>query len=302
MPEGMTTRRPYPSDLSDARWALVEPTLAAWRERERRAGPGIGRPPRHDLRCILDAILYVDRTGIPWRYLPHEYPPWQTVYYYFARWQEDEIFEQLNGLLRRLTRIAGGRDPEPTACVIDSQSVKTAATVPAATQGTDAAKKIVGRKRSIITDTLGLLLAVLVTAASVQDRDAGHRLVALLRERFSTITLVWADGGYAGRLVSWATTVLAVTVTIVKRTDELGGFVVLPRRWVVERTFGWLNRHRRLVRDYERRPEHHEAMLLWATTMTMTRQLVRQRAGEPPRPRWGGDRAKPQPTKDQQAA
>jgi len=148
MPGGMATRRPYPSDLSDARWALVEPTLTAWREHERRAGPGIGRPPRHDLRSILDAILYVDRTGAPWRYLPHEYPPWQTVYYYFARWQKDGVFEQLSGLLRRLIRIAEGRDPEPTACVIDSQSVKTAATVPAATQGVDAAKKIVGRKRA----------------------------------------------------------------------------------------------------------------------------------------------------------
>jgi len=139
MPGGMATRRPYPSDLSDARWALVEPTLTAWREHERRAGPGIGRPPRHDLRSILDAILYVDRTGAPWRYLPHEYPPWQTVYYYFARWQKDGVFEQLSGLLRRLIRTGGGRDPEPTACVIDSQSVKTAPTVPAATQGTDAA-------------------------------------------------------------------------------------------------------------------------------------------------------------------
>jgi transposase len=139
MPEDMTTRRPYPSDLSDARWALVEPALPAWRQRERRAGLRIGRPPRHDLRSVLDAILYVDRTGVPWRYLPHEYPPWQTVYYYYyARWQKDGVFEQLSGLLRRLTRIAAGRDLEPTACVIDSQSVKTAVTVPAATQGYDA--------------------------------------------------------------------------------------------------------------------------------------------------------------------
>ena len=147
-----------------------------------------------------------------------------------------------------------------------------------------------GRKRHIAVDSIGWLLAVLVTAASVQDRDGGHRLVALLRERFSTITLVWADGGYAGRLVAWAAAVLALTVTIVKRSDNVSGFVVLPRRWVVERTFGWLNRHRRLVRDYERLPEHHEAMVLWATTMIMTRQLVRQRSGEPPRPRWGAER------------
>ena len=144
-------------------------------------------------------------------------------------------------------------------------------------------------------DSNGWLLAVLVTAAGVQDRDGGHRLVALLRERFSTITLVWADGGYAGRLVAWAAAVLALSVTVVKRSDNLHGFVVLPRRWVVERSFGWLNRHRRLVRDYERLPEHHEAMLLWATTMIMTRQLVRQRTGQPPEPRWGTERTKPQP-------
>ena len=152
-------------------------------------------------------------------------------------------------------------------------------------------------------DSNGWLLAVLVTAASVQDRDGGHRLVALLRERFSTITLVWADGGYAGRLVVWAAAVLALTVTVVKRTDTVSGFIVLPRRWVVERTFGWLSRHRRLVRDYERRPQHHEAMVLWATTMIMTRQLAHQRSGEPPRPRWGTERTVPKPRqKDPQAA
>ena len=168
-----------------------------------------------------------------------------------------------------------GRAELPTAAVIDSQSVKAADTVGAATSGFDGGKKIKGRKRHVAVDSNGWLLAVLVTAGSVQDRDGGHRLVALLRERFSTITLVWADGGYAGRLVAWAAAVLAVTVTVVKRSDNLRGFVVLPRRWVVERSFGWLNRHRRLVRDYERLPEHHEAMLLWATTVIMTRQLVR---------------------------
>ena len=156
--------------------------------------------------------------------------------------------------LRGQLRVGAGRAELPTAAVIDSQSVKAADTVGAATSGFDGGKKIKGRKRHVAVDSNGWLLAVLVTAASVQDRDGGHRLVALLRERFSTITLVWADGGYAGRLVAWAATVLALTVTIVKRTDQLSGFVVLPRRWVVERSFGWLNRHRRLVRDYERRP------------------------------------------------
>jgi transposase len=137
---------------------------------------------------------------------------------------------------------------------------------------------------------------VTVTAASVQDRDGAHRLLALLRERFSTISLVWADGGYAGRLVVWATAVLRLAVTIVKRTDNVAGFVVLPRRWVVERTFGWLTRHRRLVRDYERKPEHHEAMVWWATIAIMTRRLAQEITNEPPQPRWG------QPRPDRQAA
>jgi transposase len=161
-----------------------------------------------------------------------------------------------------------------------------------------------GRKRHVVVDSLGLLLAVVVTAASVQDRDGAFRLLALLRERFTTITLVWADGGYAGRLVSWAHTVLALTLTIVKRTDDTTGFVVLPRRWVVERTFGWLLRYRRLVRDYERRPEHHEAMVLWATVAIMTRQLARTKSGAPPHPRWGKPRAVTSAPKrqDQQAA
>ena len=126
--------------------------------------------------------------------------------------------------------------------------------------------------------------------------------MAVLRERFSTIALVWADGGYAGRLVSWAAGVLRLTVTVVKRSDDTRGFVVVPRRWVVERTFGWLMRHRRLVRDYERLPEHHEAMVLWATVMIMTRQLARHTTGTPPQPRWGGDRPAPSPKSDQQAA
>src|SRR5690349_12312218 len=134
-PGGMPTRRPYPSDLSDARWALVEPTLTAWRQRERWAGLSIGRPPRHDLRSVLDAILSADRTGIPWRYLPREYPPCQTVYYYFARWPQDGVFGQPSGLLRRLTRIAAGRGPEPAADVAGSQRARRPSRPAAADQG-----------------------------------------------------------------------------------------------------------------------------------------------------------------------
>jgi transposase len=170
---------------------------------------------------------------------------------------------------------------------MDSQSVKAADTVGAATRGYDAAKRINGRKRHLVVDSLGLLLTVIVTAASVQDRDGAFRLLALLRQRFSTITVVWADGGYAGRLMRWAYQVLALTVTIVKRSDDTTGFAVLPRRWVVERTFGWMLRYRRLIRDYERRLDHHEAMVLWATVTIMTRKLARATSGAPPHPRWG---------------
>lgn len=166
-------QRPYPSDLSDARWELLEPPLTAWRAERRGKGLDIGRPPEHDLRRIMDAILYVDRTGIPWRYIPHDIAPWETVYGYFAAWQKDGVFHQLNGLLRHLVRKAEGRDAEPSACILCAQSIKTSANVPAAGQGIDTGKKIAGRKRHIGDDTLGLFLAVLVTAASVSDNAVG---------------------------------------------------------------------------------------------------------------------------------
>jgi transposase len=269
----MATRRPYPSDLSDARWALVEPTLTAWRGRERRAGLGIGRPPRHDLRCILDAILSVDRTGIPWRYLPHEYPPWATVYSCFARWQKDGVFEQLSGLLRRLARIAGGRDPGPAACVIDSQSVKTAATVPATTQGTDAAKKIVGRKRSIITDTPGLLLMVLVTAASVQDGPAGLHLLTTAAAAHPTISQAWAGSACRTAVIDHGATP-GINVEAARRDPATRGSTALPRRWTIERTLGWLMLHRRLARDYEAPPARSEAMIHLAMIDLMARRVT----------------------------
>ena len=291
----------YPSDMTDAEWEVLEPQ--AWAVMaELRRGPG-GRPMVHRLRVVVDAIRYLVRYGIEWRALPADFPPWEAVYAFFQRWAARGLPQRIVDRLRDQLRVGAGRAPAPTAAIIDSQTVRGADTVGAATAGYDGGKKTKGRKRHVAVDSNGWLLAVLVTAASVQDRDAGHRLLALLRERFSTITLTWADGGYAGRLVTWATAVLALGVTVVKRTDDVAGFVVLPRRWVVERTFGWLCRHRRLVRDYERRPEHHEAMIWWASTMIMTRQLVAQRSGQPPTPRWGTDRTPAPPRQeDRQAA
>jgi transposase len=269
----MSDRRPYPSDLSDARWELIEPVLAAWRYERHGRALAFGRPAELDLREIMNAILYVDRTGVQWRYLPHDFPHWNSVYGYFAKWQKDGIFAQLNGLLRRLVREQEGRNTEPSACVIDAQSVKTSTSVPAAGQGTDNAKKIVGRKRSIVTDTLGLLLAVLVTAASVQDSNAGTLLLDQVAADHPTIRKTWVDGGYRKHLVEHAAT-LGIDMEISARTPGTRGFTPIPKRWAVERTYGWLMLHRRLARDYETLPARSEAMIHLAMTDLMARRLT----------------------------
>ena len=269
----MTERRAYPSDLTDARWELIEPVLAAWRFERRGRALDFGRPPEHDLHEIMNAILYVDRTGVQWRYLPHDFPHWNTVYGYFAKWQQEGVFAQLNGLLRRLLRQKEGRDAEPSACVIDAQSVKTSTSVPASSQGIDAGKKIVGRKRSIITDTLGLLLAVLVTAAGVQDSAAGQTLLDQTAAAHPTIMKIWVDGGYREHLLEHAAT-LGIDLEIVQRSPGTKGFTPIPKRWTVERTYGWLMLHRRLARDYETLPERSEAMIHLAMTDLMGRRLT----------------------------
>ncbi|WP_226435606.1 IS5 family transposase [Rhodococcus yananensis] len=262
----------YPSSsVTDAQWAILEPLLPP---PGNVAGRG-GRPEKHCRRMVLDAIFYVVRGGIAWRQLPVEFPPAMTVYAIFARWVRAGTWLRIHDALRDRIRITDGRDPRPTAAVIDSQSVPGADTVPGDSRGYDAGKKTNGRKRHLAVDTNGLLLAVVVTAAGIQDRDGAHRLLAVLRDRFSTIELVWADGGYAGRLVRWAKDVLSLGIEIVKRNDDVRGFTVLPRRWVVERTLAWLCKHRRCVRDYETRPDHHEAMVHVATIMTLSRRLAR---------------------------
>ena len=260
----------YPSSsVTDAQWAILEPLLPA----PGNTGGRGGRPEKHPRRLVLDAIFYLVRGGIAWRQLPVGFPPPTTVYDRFLAWAAAGVWQAIHDALRDLVRVYEGRDPLPTAAVIDSQSVRGADTVPGASRGYDAGKRVNGTKRHIAVDTGGLLLAVLVTMASIQDRDGACRLLARLRERFTTITLVWADAGYAGRLLVWARTVLHLTVQIVKRSQP--GFVVLPRRWVVERTFAWISKHRRCVRDYETRPDHHEAMIHIAMIMTMSRRLAR---------------------------
>jgi transposase len=236
-----------------------------------------GRPEGFCHRQMIDAVRYLVAGGITWRAMPVDFPPWNRVYAFFRRWRECGLIAELHDRLRGWARVAAGRDPEPSAGIIDAQSVKAAANVPGHSRGYDGGKKINGRKRHIVTDALGLLLVVAVTAASTGDRDAAYTLLARLRERHFRLKLVWADGGYTGALADFAAKMLRIALTVVKRTDDTSGFKVLPRRWVVERTFGWLMRTRRLARDYETRTDTAEAMVLWSMTMVMSRRLAGRR-------------------------
>ena len=269
-----TRRRVYPSDMTDAEWAAFEPMLPdpAWL-----AGRG-GRPASHCMRDIVDGIRYLTHNGPVWRALPADLPPAWTVYWWASKWQADGSTARMHDDLRTRVRQVAGRDRTPSAAVIDSQSVKASEMVARRDRGFDAAKKINGTKRHLAVDVMGLLLTVLVTPACVQDRDAAKPLLWNLRRAFPTVKLAWADGGYAGKLVTWAARVLKLTVEIVKRPDDLHTFQVLPRRWVVERTLAWITRHRRTVRDYERLPGRHETCVYWSMISVMTRRLARKQA------------------------
>jgi transposase len=258
-----TTR--YPSDLTDAQWELIEPLLP-----EVKTG---GRPEKHPRREIVNAIIYHVRAGGAWRMLPSDFPPWETVYWYFAKWTADGSLDRVHDTLRRRVREKEGRGADPSAGVVDSQALRGAETVGAARRGYDVGKATNGTKRHIVVDTIGLLLAIMVTAASVQDRDGGRSVLTRLRSLLPSVSHIWADGGYAGKLVEHARTALALTVEVVRKPADQVGFAVLPRRWVVERTFAWLMRHRRLVRDYERHAATHEAMVKWAMVALMARRL-----------------------------
>ncbi|MEV6808934.1 IS5 family transposase [Streptomyces sp. NPDC051132] len=264
----MSARRPYRSDVSDARWALTEPVFTAWRAG--RTGPGTAARV-HDLREIVNAILYVNRTGIPWEYLPHDFPPYKTVYDYYAKWESDGTTQQVHDLLRDNTRRFHGHRAEPTAAVIDAQSVKTSANVAETSQGIDAGEKIKGRKRHLITDTLGPVLAVLVTAANVHDTAGGKHLLDDLATAHPNVSKVWADGGYQNSFLNHGAP-LGIDVEVVQR-PRTKGFEPLPKRWVIERTFGGLMQHRRLARNYEALPQRSRTMIHWAMTNKMSREL-----------------------------
>jgi transposase len=264
------TRRRYPSDTTDAEWALIEPLLPV----PASDTPTGGHPEKHPRRDIVDAIRYLVDNGCKWRSLPADFPPWKTVYGFFTRWSRDNVITTIRDTLRQQIRQRAGRHRQPSAGIIDAQSVHAADTVGAATRGYDAGKKVNGRKRHIAVDTLGLLLTVTVTAAHIPDRRAAPLLLRLLRRAQPRLQLLWADGGYTGSLITWTQSTLNITLQIVRKITGQTGFTVLPRRWVVERTLSWITQARRNTRDYERLPAHSETFINWSMITLMTRRLT----------------------------
>jgi len=256
----------FPSDFTNREWALIAPLIPA-------AKHG-GRPRTTNMRDVVEAILYIASSGCQWRMLPGDFPPVSTVRGYFYAWREMGLWEGINQLLVMAAREIEGREAQPTAGVIDSQSVKT--TESGGISGYDAGKKIKGRKRHIVTDTLGFLIFVLIHAADIQDRDGAPHVLKAIRRRFPWLRHIFADGGYAGAQLRQAMRGHGDwTIEVVKRSNQAKGFVVLPKRWVVERTFAWLGRCRRLANDWEKSLESATAWAQIASIRMLTRRIAR---------------------------
>ena len=251
--------------MTDSQWDIIRELIPP-------AKPG-GRPRTLDMRMVVNALFYVVVTGIQWRMLPREYPKWKSVYHYFWQWRNDGTWQRIYHTLRAKERQRAGRHKHPTAGCLDSQSVKTTA-VPGV-RGFDAGKRINGRKRHLLVDTMGLPLAVVVTPASVQDRDGARLLLTQLDGSCKKLRLVWVDGAYRGQLLEWVQQRFRFRLRPVLRPEGQKGFVVLARRWVVERTFGWFGHYRRLSKDYEVLPASSEAMIYIAMTRLLLRRLAR---------------------------
>jgi transposase len=262
-------RKSYPTDLTDDQWELIREMIPA-------AKTG-GRPRKTDMREVINALLYILCAGCAWRMLPHDFPKWPTVYEYFRNWKADQTLEMMHDKLRKYVRVMEGHHPDPSASALDSQSVPTATMVHEEV-GYDAGKKIKGRKRHLLVDTLGLMLSIVVTAASVPEREGARKVLAKThqqREKYPRLVRIWVDGGYRGEeFLRWVMDTYMWALEVVLRPREGQGFILLPRRWVVERTFGWFNWCRRLNKDYEYSTSSSEAFIYIAMIRIVLRRLA----------------------------